>query len=81
MRQRRRDARDSAWLNLGVIALVRPLAADPLGLRLHTWYLIGVSRLVAMALLMARRLGRGTGAILVTLYLLYLALNVPHTWR
>jgi cation:H+ antiporter len=68
-------------LNLGVIALVRPLAADPLVLRLHTPYLIGVSLLVAIALLMARRLGCGTGAILVTLYILYLALNVPHMWR
>jgi cation:H+ antiporter len=68
-------------LNLGVLALVRPLAADPLVLRLHTPYLIGVSLLVAMALLLAHRLGRGTGAILVTLYILYLALNVPHMWR
>lgn len=68
-------------LNLGVIALVRPLAADPLVLRLHTPYLIGVSLLVAVALLVAHRLGRGTGAILVALYILYLALNVPHMWR
>jgi len=64
--------------NLGVIALVRPLVADPLVLRLHVPYLIGVSFLVALALIMVRRLGRGTGAALVVLYVLYLGLNVPH---
>ncbi len=36
-------------LNLGVIALVRPLAAAPLVLRLHIPYLIGVSLLGTMA--------------------------------
>lgn len=66
--------------NLGVIALVRPLVADPLVLRLHAPYLIGVSLLVALALITSRRLGRGTGAALVSLYVLYLALNAPHMW-
>jgi cation:H+ antiporter len=68
-------------LNLGVMALVRPLTADPLVLRLHAPYLIGVSLLVALALLRAHKLGRGAGAILVALYVLYLALNLQHMWR
>jgi Ca2+/Na+ antiporter len=68
-------------LNLGLMALVRPLTADPLVLRLHAPYLIGMSLLVALALLRARKLGRATGAILAALYLLYLALNLQHMWR
>lgn len=64
--------------NLGVIAMVRPLTADPLVLRLHAPYLIGCTLLVGGALLVARRLGRGMGIILVLLYVLYLALNLPH---
>ena len=64
--------------NLGAIALVRPLAADPLVLRLHVPYLVACTLLVAGALLAARRLGRGFGALLVLLYLLYLGLNLPH---
>jgi len=43
-------------LNLGLIALARPLTADPLVLRLHA------------------------GCLLVLLYLLYLALTLPHLW-
>ncbi len=66
--------------NLGAIALVRPLAADPLVLRLHIPYLIACTLLVGGALLAARRLGRGFGALLVLLYLLYLALNLPHVF-
>ncbi len=64
--------------NLGVIALVRPLTADPLVLRLHVPYLIGCTLLVSAGLLWARRLGRGMGVLLLGLYLLYLALNLPH---
>lgn len=64
--------------NLGAIALVRPLAADPLVLRLHVPYLVACTLLVAGTLLAARRLGRGFGALLVLLYLLYLGLNLPH---
>ena len=67
--------------NLGVIALVRPLTADPLVLRLHAPYLLACTLLVASALLSARRLGRAMGAVLVGLYLLYLWLNLPHIWR
>ncbi len=68
-------------LNLGVIALVRPVTADPLVLRLHAPYLAGCVLLVAAALGRARRLGRGTGGLLVALYLGYLALNLPHLFR
>lgn len=67
-------------LNLGIIALVRPITADPLVLRLHAPYLIGCIVLVAVALLWARTLGRAMGAILVGLFLFYLALNVSHIW-
>jgi len=66
--------------NLGVIALASPLAADPLILRLHVPYLIGCTLLVGAVLLSARRLGRGMGGLLVFLYVLYLALNLPHLW-
>ncbi len=66
--------------NLGVIALARPVTADPLILRLHAPYLIGCTLLVGAALLRARRLGRGMGGLLVLLYLFYLALNLPHLW-
>jgi cation:H+ antiporter len=67
--------------NLGVIALVRPITVDPLVLRLHAPYLIGCIVVVALALLWARTLGRVMGAVLVGLFLLYLALNVSHIWR
>jgi cation:H+ antiporter len=66
--------------NLGVIALVRPIAADPLVLRLHTPYLIGCTIVVAVALLWARALGRAMGTLLMALFLLYLALNISHMW-
>jgi cation:H+ antiporter len=68
-------------LNLGAIALVRPLSADPLILRLHAPYLMGCTLLVASGLLWARRLGRGMGGLLVGLYLLYLGLNLPHIFQ
>lgn len=68
-------------LNLGIIALVRPVTADPLVLRLHAPYLAGCVLLVGAVLLGARRLGRGTGALLIGLYLGYLALNLPHLFR
>jgi hypothetical protein len=54
---------------------------DPLVLRLHAPYLIGCIVVVALALLWARTLGRVMGAVLVGLFLLYLALNVSHIWR
>jgi cation:H+ antiporter len=62
--------------NLGVIALIQPLTADPLVLRFHAPYLLGCTILVAAALLWAKNLGRGTGALLVGLYLLYLVISI-----
>jgi cation:H+ antiporter len=64
--------------NLGVIALLQPLAPDPLVLQFHAPYLIGCTLVVAVALLSAKRLGRVMGALLVGLYLLYLAVNVHY---
>jgi len=68
-------------LNLGLIALIHPLTADPLVLRLHAPYLAGCVLIVAAALVWARRLGRATGALLVALYAVYLASNLAHMWR
>jgi cation:H+ antiporter len=66
--------------NLGVIALVRPVTADPLVLRFHAPYLVACAVLVAVALLCARRLGRPAGLALVALYGIYLAVNVSRMW-
>jgi cation:H+ antiporter len=67
--------------NLGLIAVIHPLAADPLVLRMHAPYLAGCILIMACALLSARRLGRFMGAFLLALYAAYLALNVSHMWR
>jgi cation:H+ antiporter len=67
--------------NLGVVALVRPIMADPLVLRLHAPFLIGCILVVASALLWARALGRAMGTLLMALFLLYLALNISKMWR
>ena len=67
--------------NLGIIALLRPLAADPLVLRFHAPFLIGCVVLVACALLSARRLGRGFGLVLLGLYVAYVAINLTYMWR
>lgn len=68
-------------LNLGLIALIRPLTADPLVLRFHAPFLIGCTVIVAVALLMARRLGRGMGAFLIALCGVYLAVNLAYMWQ
>jgi cation:H+ antiporter len=67
--------------NLGIIALLRPLAADPLVLRFHVPFLIGSVVLVACALLSARRLGRGLGLVLLGLFVAYVAINLAYMWR
>lgn len=67
-------------MNLGVVALVQPLVADPLVVRLHAPYLVGCILLVGGALLVAQELGRRMGALLVALYLVYVALNLQHLW-
>jgi cation:H+ antiporter len=65
--------------NLGTIALVRPLVADPLVLAFHAPYLAACAAAIATAFLVARRLGRTLGAGLVAAYVIYLAVNVA--WR
>ena len=67
--------------NLGLIALIRPVTADPLVLRFHAPFLIGCGVIVAVALLSARRLGRGMGAFLIALCGLYLAVNLVYMWQ
>jgi hypothetical protein len=62
---------------LRLIAVIRPLTADPLILRLHVPYLLGCTIFIRAALLKARRLSRGTGGLLVLLYILCLTLNLP----
>jgi cation:H+ antiporter len=64
--------------NLGLVAVIHPLTADPLVLRLHAPYLVGCLVIVAFALLWARRLGRSMGVLLLGLYALYLALSLLH---
>ncbi len=49
--------------NLGVLAMIQPLSADPLVLRLHAPYLVACTLLVAGALLTLPRLGRRAGAL------------------
>jgi len=67
--------------NLGALALIRPLVADPLVLRLHAPYLVACTLLVAGALLVAPKLGRGAGAVLVLLFAGYLGLNFRNMWQ
>jgi cation:H+ antiporter len=67
--------------NLGVLAVIRPLVADPLVLRLHAPYLVACTLLVAGALLVLPRLGRGAGVVLVVLFAGYLGLNLRHMWQ
>jgi Ca2+/Na+ antiporter len=57
------------------------MGTNPLVLRLHAPYLAGCIVIVAFALLFARRLGRPMGALLLTLYGLYLAMNFAHMWQ
>ena len=68
-------------LNLGLVALVHPLTADPLVVRLHAPFLAGCVLIVAFTLHRARRLGRVMGVCLLALYALYLGLNLTHVWR
>lgn len=63
-------------LNLGIIALVAPPLADPRVLSFHAPYLAACVVVVAGAFLSARRLGRSFGAVLVSAYAVYLAVNV-----
>jgi cation:H+ antiporter len=65
-------------LNLGLIALVRPIAVDPWILKFHIPFLISCVLLIAALLVMAKRLGRWVGGVLILLYLVYLVINLQH---
>lgn len=65
-------------LNLGLIALLHPITVDAWVLKFHVPYLIACVLLVGAVLIMAKRLGRGTGAMLIFLYLVYLVINLSH---
>jgi cation:H+ antiporter len=67
--------------NLGAIAILGPLVADPLVLRFHAPYLVACVLLVALALLSARTMGRGFGVVLVGGFIAYAAFNLMHIWR
>jgi cation:H+ antiporter len=68
-------------LNLGIIAMVNPVTADPLVLQFHAPYLVACTIGVAVALLSRPSLGRWMGAALVTAFVVYLGLNVSQMWR
>ena len=60
---------------MGLIALIFPVSANPLVLRLDWPYLVGVTWLAT--LFFARgRVGRPEGALLVALYCIYVVLHV-----
>lgn len=63
-------------LNLGLIALIRPLTADPWILQFHVPFLIGCVLFVAALLMTTKRLGRIAGVVLILLYALYLVVNL-----
>jgi cation:H+ antiporter len=63
-------------LNLGLIALIRPITVDLWVLRFHLPFLIGCVLLVGSLLMVTKRLGRVTGVVLILLYVIYLAVNV-----
>jgi Ca2+/Na+ antiporter len=63
------------WFDMGLIALIFPVSAIPLVLRLDWPYLVGVTWLAT--LLFARgRLGHLEGVLLVALYCVYVVLHV-----
>jgi len=60
---------------MGLIALIFPVRADPLVVRLDWPYLVGVTWLAT--LFFARgRVARPEGALLVVLYAVYVALHI-----
>jgi cation:H+ antiporter len=65
-------------LNLGLIALIRPITVDPWVLKFHVPYLIGSVFFVGVLLLTLKRLGRLVGTTLILLYILYLGVNVKY---
>jgi len=67
--------------NLGVLALIRPLVADPLVLQFYAPYLVACTLLIAGSLLVLPKFGRQHGAVLVVLFVAYLGLNLRHMWQ
>jgi cation:H+ antiporter len=65
-------------LNLGLIALVHPITADPWVLKFHAPYMIVCALFVGALLLVFKRLGRWAGTLLILLYLLYLGVNLRY---
>ena len=63
-------------LNLGLIAMVAPVSADPYVRAFHAPFMAACAIGVAAALLLFHRLGRGAGAALATAYVVYLAVNL-----
>lgn len=63
-------------VNLGLIALLRPILVDPLILKFHAPFLIGCVLLVGALLAMTKRLTRWMGAMLILLYALYVGINL-----
>lgn len=63
-------------LNAGLIALPAGLRPAPLARGFHLPFLAGCALLAAGLLLRGRRVGRGTGAILLGLFALYAAANL-----
>ena len=63
-------------LNLGLMALIRPVTADPWILQFHVPFLIACVLFVGALLVVQKRLGRGTGSLLILLYLIYLGVNL-----
>ncbi len=63
------------WFNMGLIALIFPVRADPLVLRLDWPYLIGVTWLATLFFALGR-VGRAEGLLLVALYGVYVVLHV-----
>ena len=63
-------------LNLGLMALIQPITADPWILKFHVPFLIACVLFVGTLLMMAKRLGKRTGAVLILLYLIYLGVNL-----
>jgi cation:H+ antiporter len=67
-------------VNLGLIALLRPILVDPWVLKFHTPFLIGCVLLVGALLAMTKRLTRWMGAMLILLYALYVGINLFMEW-
>lgn len=57
---------------LGVTALVRPIAVPPTSMRSDLWWMLGIASILLPFLYSRGRLSRPEGAVLLSLYLVYL---------